>query len=200
LKWIGLTGGIASGKSTVANGLRSRGYKVLDADELARRVVAPGSIGLKKIVQVFGPELLTKTGELDRAKLGALIFANPLERQKIEQITHPLVRELSLKERQRLESEGHQSAFYDVPLLFEKNLDATFDFVLLVVSDEKNQRLRMAKRNGFNPVEIDQRLRAQLKLKDKIPRAQYVIINDGTLAELETAIDRFIKQASLPRP
>jgi dephospho-CoA kinase len=196
LKWIGLTGGIASGKTTVANGLRSRGYAVVDADDLARRAVEPGSQGLKQVVQAFGRDVLRADGSLDRPKLGQLIFSHPDLRQKLEAIIHPEVRRLSALERTRLEREGKAIAFYDVPLLFEKKMEAMFDAVIVVSTSEALQKKWLASRNKLTAAEVEARMSAQLPLRDKAGKAHYVIKNEGTLKELDSEIERVLAELS----
>ncbi|HEX4924996.1 MAG TPA: dephospho-CoA kinase [Bdellovibrionales bacterium] len=193
MKWIGLTGGIASGKTTVANGLRSRGFAVVDADELAKRAVEKGSPGLAKIAQVFGPDILLADGGLDRAKLGGLIFARPDLRLELERIVHPEVRRLSALEKDRLEQEGRAIAFYDVPLLFEKQMEPAFDAVVLVFASESLQRARLAARNRLSDAEVTARLASQLPLSAKRAKAHFVVENDGSLADLEREVDLLVK-------
>jgi dephospho-CoA kinase len=123
---VGLTGGIGSGKSTFAAALRARGVPVLDADALARAAVAPGSPALAEIARAFGSGVLTPDGALDRARVAAIVFADPEARRRLEAITHPAVRRAMLEETARLVAAGHALAFYDVPLLYEKARRADF--------------------------------------------------------------------------
>lgn len=197
MKWIGLTGGIASGKTTVANGLRSRGFAVVDADELARRAVEKGSPGLARVAQVFGPDLLLADGSLDRARLGRLVFAQPNLRLELEKIVHPEVRRLSALERNRLEREGRAIAFYDVPLLFEKQMESMFDAVVVVFVSETLQRSRLVARNGLSDAEVLARLASQMPLTEKRARANFVIENNGSLADLENALDGLLARLRL---
>ena len=193
MKWIGLTGGIASGKTTVANGLRSRGFDVVDADQLARLAVERGSPGLEKVAKAFGQKILDSKGDLDRAKLGSLIFSNPDQRLTLESIVHPEVRRLSLIEKKRLESEGKKFAFYDVPLLYEKNMEKMFDAVVVVASSEDLQKSRLAARNQLSEKEVQARLASQMPLKIKIPKADFIIANEGSLNDLDRNIDLVLK-------
>jgi dephospho-CoA kinase len=188
MKWIGLTGGIATGKSTVAKILRDQGLPVLDADSLAREVVTQGSKGLAEVAAAFGPSVVSQDGNLDRGALGKLIFADPDQRLKLESILHPLIQEQKNGERLRLENEGCRMAFYDVPLLFEKGLAGDFDATVLVYASVDDQRARLRERDGLDDAAIDLRLAAQMPIDDKIKLADYVIINRSGLAELKAAV------------
>lgn len=186
--WLGLTGGIASGKSTVANLLREAGIPVVDADELARQAVSPGSPALGQIMAKFGSEVLMPNGELNRAALGKVVFANPEKLRQLEGILHPIIQNLRSVERRRLETEGHAIAFYDVPLLFEKNMSDEFDQVVLVYCPESLQRLRLKSRDGLSDVEIDQRLAAQINIEKKKSMADFVLDNSGDVSALLVAV------------
>ncbi len=182
--WIGLTGGIATGKSSVAKILREMGYPVVDADELAREVVRPGSPGLKAVVQTFGPEILETSGTLNRQALGQIIFADEAKREKLEEILHPLIQDLRSREKLKLEQSDVVLAFYDVPLLFEKKMGAEFDYTVLVYASAKFQRSRIAERNKLSEPEISRRLTAQIPIEEKVKMANYVIFNEAGPAEL----------------
>lgn len=195
MKWVGLTGGIATGKSTVSKILVSRHLPVVDADQLAREAVAAGSEALIEIARVFGPGALLQTGELDRKALGAIVFSDRTKLSILEGIIHPKVRELCLTKRRELEAAGNSVAFYDVPLLFEKNMRDQFDSVLLVACNPELQRQRMAARDGLAAEEIERRLAAQIPIHEKVALSDYVIHNDGTIEDLERAVDQYIKGA-----
>jgi dephospho-CoA kinase len=177
---IGLTGGIATGKSTVAAMLRELGATVIDADEAARAVVEPGTPGLAALVDAFGSAILD--GEkLDRAKLGELVFRDVAARRKLEAITHPLVREW-MAERQREAAErGERRVVLDIPLLFENGLEGAMKAVLLVYAPPDQQVERLVSRNGFSGEEARRRLAAQMPIADKVARATYVIDNSASL-------------------
>lgn len=193
MKWIGLTGGIASGKSTVSRLLKAFGHPVVDADDIARTMVLPGSPGLKAVVEHFGPTILSADGSLDRKKLGALVFGNSARLAELEAILHPLVKAEAKRQRDLLAAANNPFAFYDVPLLFEKNMETEFDLVLLVATDLQTQRERMRIRDGLNDHEISQRLASQLDMQAKISKSHYVIHNNGTLADLEKQVSEFLK-------
>jgi dephospho-CoA kinase len=189
---FGLTGGIGSGKSTVANLLRQRGVPVVDADELAREAVAPGSIGLAEVVAAFGPGVLDESGSLDRQKLGDLVFSDPQARRRLNAITHPIVRQLSQDRFTALAAQGVELAAYDVPLLFEVGLDAVLKPTVVVASSQANQVARVTARDGLSEAAAHARISAQLPLAEKRRRADHVIENDGSLAELEQQVDALL--------
>lgn len=196
--WIGLTGGIGSGKSTVAQYLRQRGYQVIDADQLAHRALNPGTDTFKKIVDFFGKGILSKDGAVDRKKLGALVFNDPTKLARLESIVHPFVQLEAERERKKL-SGTHEFAFYDVPLLFEKKLEKKFDQVWVVTVEEETQISRLKKRNSWSDDEIRSRISAQLPLSEKVARADVVIRNNGTVAELEERVEDVIAEMLLAR-
>ena len=187
--WIGLTGGIASGKSTVSRLLRARGQAVIDADVLAREVAQAGTPAHSEIESAFGRDVISESGELDRKKLGSIIFADPFKRELLEKIIHPRVRQLAAEKRRELEAEGRRLAFYDVPLLFEKNMRPMFDKVVVVGCSPDTQLRRLMARDGSSRADAEARIKAQIPLRDKIAQADLVIANDAGLAELEREVD-----------
>ena len=188
MKWIGLTGGIATGKSTVAKILRDLGLPVVDADELARVVVRPGSLGLHHVVKKFGQGVLSPSGELDRVQLGELIFKDSSRRKDLEDILHPLIQEARAQERHKLEQQGVEMAFYDVPLLYEKKLESEFDDVVLVYAPEVLQRERLRQRENLTDKQISERLAAQMPIEEKLKKSKHVIFNTGSLAGLQVNV------------
>jgi len=196
MKWIGLTGGIASGKSTVAKILTDLGAKVILADELSRRVTTPGSEGLRQITRTFGHDILDSDQCLDRRKLADIVFSDPKKLLQLEQILHPLIRNETDIEKKKLEAQGESLAFYDVPLLFEKKLEDQFDKVLLINCDQATQISRIKKRDGLNEREAMQRLNAQIPLKDKVLKSHFVINNDGDLETLKKAVKEYFLKLS----
>ncbi|RKH84907.1 dephospho-CoA kinase [Corallococcus sp. AB045] len=175
---FGLTGGIASGKSTVSRMLRELGARVLDADVLAREVVEPGTPGLKRIDERF-PGVVGPDGRLDRVKLGAHIFADPAERAALNAIVHPEVRALFLQKLQALEAEGVTHAVYDVPLLIETGLHQAMEGVAVVWVPREVQKARLMTRDGLLEDQAEARLAAQMALDDKRAHATWVIDNSG---------------------
>ena len=192
MRVVGLTGGIASGKTTFAEALRARGAPVVDADALARAAVAPGSAALADIVRTFGPDLIAPDGTLDRRRMAALVFGDPEARARLEAITHPAVRRGLAEETARLAAEGHDLVFYDTPLLFEVGLDPTLDCVVVVWAPPDVQRARLLARDGLAASEADARLAAQLPIDEKAARADFVVENVGPGAELGPKADRLL--------
>lgn len=186
---FGLTGGIGSGKSTVAERLRARGIPVVNADDLARVAVAPGSAGLARVADYFGPSVLTQTGELDRAELGKIVFSDPEARRTLDSIIHPIVRQLAAERFREIAERGEPLACYEVPLLYEVGLDRTYHPVLVVSAPLQQREQRIAQRDGFDSKQIAARIAAQLPLEEKVRRADYLIDNTGTREELVEATD-----------
>lgn len=186
--WIGLTGSMGSGKSAVAEILREMGFSVLDADAEARQALAKGSPASAEVVRAFGPDLLTSTGEIDRARLGQLVFGAPEKLQQLEKIVHPVVQKSVREQRERLARIGVEAAFYDVPLLFEKNLESHFDRILVVNAPLESMIERVRARSGLSREQCLARLSNQLPLSEKCKRADCVIENSGTLENLRSEV------------
>jgi dephospho-CoA kinase len=189
---VGLTGGIASGKSTFAGALRARGAPVVDADALARAVMALHSPTEARILEAFGPRAVLPGGGIDRRWLGDLVFRNPEARRRLEAITHPAIRDLMLQEVGRLQQDGHALAFYDVPLLYEVGLDAALDSVVVVWTPRAVQLERLTRRDGLNPIEAEARLAAQLPIDEKAARADFVVENQGPPEALGSKADALL--------
>jgi dephospho-CoA kinase len=189
---FGLTGGFATGKSTIVARLRERGVPVLEADELAREVVLPGSEGLAEVVEVFGVDVLDRSGALDRKRLGRRVFADPDQRAKLEALTHPRIRALQRKRMAELEARGEPLACYEAPLLVEVGLASEFRPLVVVSSDETTQIERAKRRDGLDEEAVRARLRAQLSLAEKRALADYVIENTGSLERLRDETDRVL--------
>jgi dephospho-CoA kinase len=193
LHLFGLTGGIGSGKSTVARRFRDRGLPVIDADELAREAVTKGSPGLTDVVRRFGADVLDPGGNLDRKKLATRVFADDEARRALNAITHPRVAALSAERVQALEASGEPLACYEVPLLFEAGLDAVLSPVVVVAAPLDVQVARAVDRDGGSPEDVVARIRAQLPLDEKVRRATFVIDNSGdlqsTLARADVVLD-----------
>jgi dephospho-CoA kinase len=188
VKLVGLTGGIASGKSAVAKILEQLGAAVINADDLAREVVEPGKEAWKEIIDTFGTGVLQPDQTLDRAKLRTIIFNNPDARKKIESIIHPRVRALAEKRMIERAAAGYSVIVYEVPLLFEGNLHEWLRPVILVACDVDTQRTRLQKRDHLTENEAQKHIDAQMSLAEKRRLADYVIENNGSLEELEKQI------------
>lgn len=192
MRVVGLTGGIASGKSTFADALRARGVPVVDADALARAAVAPGAPALAEIVRAFGPGVLAPDGTLDRKRVGATVFADPVARRRLEAIIHPAVRAGMAAETARLAAAGHDLAFYDTPLLYEVGLEGALDAVVVVWVPAAVQRARLVSRDGIAPADADARIAAQLPIDEKAARADFVVENTGAPEALGGKADRLL--------
>ncbi len=188
MKLVGLTGGIASGKSTVAKILTELGAAIVDADMLSREVVAPGHDGWKEIVATFGGGVLQADQNLDRQKLRTLIFSNPDARKQLEAIIHPRVRALAERRIREHGEAGSAVVVYEVPLLFEGNLQEWLRPVILVACNVDIQRQRLQRRDGLDAAAAQKHIDAQMSLEDKRKLADYVIENDGSLADLESQV------------
>jgi dephospho-CoA kinase len=188
---VGLTGGLATGKSLVTRLLAARGAVTFSADEAARAVLDPGGPVLQQIVAAFGIEMLTQNGQLDRARLGHRIFNDPRGRTTLDSITHPPILRLlhAQIEAVRDDFPSHTIAVFEVPLLFEAKLQDWFERIVVVTASESIQVQRLHDRNGLDEAEARRRLAAQLPLADKVARADYSIPNDGSLLDLVVAVD-----------
>jgi dephospho-CoA kinase len=176
VRLVGLTGGIATGKSTFARLLRELGVPVVDADELSRAASRTGPV-LAAIAREFGPEYLDGAGQLDRKKMGALVFGDPEPRRRLEAILHPAIRAAMAEETAKLASEGHPLAFYDTPLLYESGLGDQVECVVVIYAPRIEQLERVMRRDGLSWPEAQARLVAQMDIEEKARRADIVIDN-----------------------
>ena len=191
MKIIGLTGGIASGKSTASSILRKFGATIIDADVLARKVVEKGEPTLEKIIKTFGRGILKENGTLDRKALGEIVFSDQKKLLKLNEIVHPAVNQLALKLFQKENEKGKEKIVYDCPLLIEGDLLSIVDCVWLVYIDEATQISRLMKRDGFTEKQAMERIESQMPLKDKLKLADVVIENNGDVNELEEKLKRY---------
>ena len=184
---VGLTGGDASGKSTVSAILAELGAVVIDADLIAREVVARGTPGLEAVVAEFGPELLTAEGDLDRPAMGALVFGDAEARKRLEAIIHPLVHARSAE----LEAEAgdHAVVVHDIPLLAEVGRAGSFDAVVVVDAPADLQVSRMVDERGWTRADAESRIAAQATREDRLAIATHVIDNTGTLDDLRARVE-----------
>lgn len=185
---IGLTGGIASGKSTVADLLAAHGAVIVDSDRLAREVVQPGTAGLARVVERFGTDVLATDGSLDRAALGRIVFADPSARADLEAIVHPLVRERAAELAASAPAEA--VVVQVIPLLVETGQAGDFDHVVVVDVDPEVQLTRLEQRDGFGPAEAAARVAAQTSRELRLRAADVVIDNSGSSGELAETVDR----------
>lgn len=188
MQLVGLTGGIASGKSLVSNGFELLGVPVIDADLLAREVVEPGSPGLQALAAHFGADILTLEGELNRAALRHIVFANPAERDFLDKTLHPLIRQLSDSRVAELRRQNHAYIIYSVPLLLETNQQSRFDRIVVVDVPESLQLSRLLARDGSSESEARAILASQATREDRLAIADDVINNAGTIDETREQI------------
>lgn len=191
---IGLTGGISSGKSTVANMIRELGIPIIDADIIAREVVEPNEEAYEKIVRHFGVEILHEDGTIDRKKLGAIIFNDEDERKALNSIVHPAVRKRMNEQKEHYIQEGYEHIVLDIPLLFESKLTHLVEKTLLVYVDENVQLQRLMARDKSTEEEALSRIQSQMPLKEKLKLADEYIDNNGTLQETKTQVYDVLKK------
>ena len=195
---IGLTGGIASGKSLVSDYLVTLGIPMIDTDEIARQVVAPGQPAWHALFKAFGAEYFLANGEVDRAALARYVFIDPLARQQLEALTHPMIfQEVDRRIDELLQSSpAPRLIFVVVPLLFETNAESRFHSTVLVHATPALQRERLMMHRGYTSEEADARIRAQLPSEEKKHRADHLLENTGSEAELYVQVDRLLTQLS----
>jgi len=187
---VGLTGGIASGKSTVSEAFARLGAKVLDADEVAREVVLPGKPAWTKLRHTFGSEFFHPDGRLNRSKLRRLVFADPEQRSRLNAIVHPeVMREIDFRFEQLTSSAEHAVVLVDIPLLIEVGVAHRFDKVVVVYANESVQVMRLMQRDGLSREEARQALSVQIDLREKAKRADFVISNSGTPGETQAQVE-----------
>jgi dephospho-CoA kinase len=194
VKLIGLTGGIASGKTTVAKILADLGAAVVDADALSREVVEPGRDAWKEIVEAFGAEVLQSDGSLDRQKLRATIFNNPGARKQLESIIHPRVRALAEERIRQHAAAGYEVVVYVVPLLFEGNLHEWLRPVVLIACDVAIQKQRLQQRDRLSAEAAQKHIDAQMSLEEKRRLADYVVENNGDLENLKRQVEAVLQK------
>lgn len=197
---VGLTGGIGSGKSTVSRALAARGAVVVDADLLAREVVAPGSEGLAEVVEVFGAELLTADGGLDREALGARVFPDPQALERLNAILHPRIRALTLERRAQAEAAGAAVLVHDVPLLVENGMQGAYDEVVVVDVSPQVQLDRLVSVRGTSEADARARIARQATREQRLAAATVVLHNDGTPEELERQVDNLWRRLQSAGP
>lgn len=199
-KLIGLTGGIAAGKSTLSEYLKAQGYAVLDADHIARDIVEPGKAAYKKIKKTFGDEFFLSNGQLNREKMSALVFNNPEKRLLLESITHPeIIKEMvqkvkALKKDQIKKPNQSKLIFIDAALLFESGIFQSMDKNVLIKLDPETQKQRLMKRDAIHESEASKRILAQMTFEEKEKIADFIIDNSGTPEEARLQLNEVIKQ------
>ncbi|WP_048600581.1 dephospho-CoA kinase [Rubeoparvulum massiliense] len=189
---IGLTGGIATGKSTVSRYLQERGAWIVDADRIAHEVVEPGEEGLQQVVAHFGSAVFLPDGRLNRQRLGHLVFSDAVKRKALEQILHPLIRARMWAEVERARTANSPWIVLDVPLLIENGLYQEVDAVILVVVSKETQLARLMERDHVSEEEAKRRIAAQMPLDEKRHYAHFIIDNDGTIEATYKQIDEIL--------
>lgn len=192
-KVIGLTGGIASGKSTVSELLSVFGFKVVDADKAAREAVKKGSKGLAQVREVFGDEAIDENGEMNRRYMGDLVFNHPEKRLELNAIIHPIVRDIMEEEKQEYLKQGY-NVIMDIPLLFENELENTVDEVWVVYTSESIQKDRLMQRNNLSLEDAKARVYSQISIDKKSRMADHVIDNLGDKLELKQNLERLLEE------
>jgi dephospho-CoA kinase len=190
MRVVGLTGGIASGKSTVARMLADLGAKIVDADQVARQVVEPGEPAYDDIVAAFGKEILLQDGQLDRKKLGAMVFADGEKRKRLNAITHPRIAAETQKRLMALGAAGERVAVYEAALLVENGVHRGMGGLIVVACSEMEQIQRIMRRDNLSQDEAVQRVRAQAPLSDKVAVATWVIDTNGPLEATKKQVEK----------
>ncbi len=190
----GLTGGIATGKSTVAGMFREMGAGVIDADAIARDIVQPGMPAYEEIIEYFGRDILDEERYLDREKLGALVFDDKEKRQRLESLTHPRVYQEMLRQMNELTDGGVEIAIMDVPLLFESGAESWLKPVILVYAPEEVQLARLTERDECDEERARSRISSQMPIEEKKEKADYVIDNSGSLKETKEQVESVWKK------
>jgi len=193
MRVIGLTGGIATGKSTVSQILAEMGLPIIDADLIAREVVEPGKPAYREIVRHFGREIINPDGTINRKLLGRLVFADPSSRQRLNEITHPRIIEETKRRLQHLREMGAEVAVLDAPLLIEANIHHLVDEVWVVTCPRKMQIKRLQERDNLSLPEAEARIRAQMPLEEKIRYAHRIIDNSGDIAATRRQVQEILR-------
>jgi len=193
MKVYGLTGNIGSGKSTVAGMFRRAGIPVLDADRIAREVMAPGGRAHEAVVREFGREILLPDGTIDRRKLADVVFSDPSRRARLEALTHPAILEAMKEALDGLSREGRPAAIVEAALIHESGAKGLFDAVISVRCDEGTQLRRLLARGGLSTEQALARLRAQMDAERKAGRSDYVIDNSGGMEETLAQVERLAR-------
>lgn len=191
---IGLTGSIATGKSTISNLFKDWGFPVVDADQIARDVVEPGKVAYENIVAYFGHSILNDDLTIDRKQLGAIVFNDEKEREKLNGFIHPEIRKEMLKQRDHYVQQGVSAVILDIPLLFESKLFSYVEKVLVVYVEPEIQLERLMKRDGSSEEEALKRIHSQIPITEKREKADAVVNNSGTIEESEQQLRYILKE------
>lgn len=197
MKVIGITGSIATGKSTVAKYIEMKGYKVIDADKESREAVKPGSVGLAAVAMEFGEQVMNSDGTLNREKLAKIVFYDRDKLEKLNSIIHPLVKASFDEKLKKFRQDGESVVFFDCPLLIEADMKGLVDEIWLVCSSNENQLKRLMERNDLSREEAQSRIDLQMSLEEKKSHCDMIINNDDTVYRLEAEIERVMKNAGI---
>lgn len=192
MKIVGLTGGISSGKSTVSSYLKQLKIPVIDADEVARKVVEPNSQGAREIRKTFGSDVFEEDGSLNRQKLGSLIFSNAENRQKLDDLLQPLIKIMILDEIEEYRQKGENMIVLDLPLLFEKQYEKLCEEIIVVYIPKELQLERLMRRNQYTKQEALSRIDSQLSIEEKRKRATVLLDNQGTIQQLYQQVEQWL--------
>ena len=192
MKIVGLTGGISSGKSTVSSYLKQLKIPVIDADEVARKVVEPNSQGARKIRKTFSSDVFEEDGSLNRQKLGSLIFSNAENRQKLDDLLQPLIKIMILDEIEEYRQKGETMIVLDLPLLFEKYYEELCEEIIVVYIPKELQLERLMRRNQYTKQEALSRIDSQLSIEEKRKRATVLLDNQGTIQQLYQQVEQWL--------
>ena len=192
MKIVGLTGGISSGKSTVSSYLKQLKIPVIDADEVARKVVEPNSQGAREIRKTFGSDVFEEDGSLNRQKLGSLIFSNAENRQKLDDLLQPLIKIMILDEIEEYRQKGENMIVLDLPLLFEKQYEELCEDIIVVYIPKELQLERLMRRNQYTKQEALSRIDSQLSIEEKRKRATFLLDNQGSIQQLYQQVEQWL--------
>ena len=192
MKIVGLTGGISSGKSTVSSYLKQLKIPVIDADEVARKVVEPNSQGVKEIRKAFGNDVFEEDGSLNRQKLGELVFSDVENRQKLDELLQPLIKIMILDEIEAYRQKGEKMIVLDLPLLFEKQYEELCEEIIVVYIPKELQLERLMRRNQYTKQEALSRIDSQLSIEEKRKRATVLLDNQGTIQQLYHQVEQWL--------
>lgn len=197
MRVFGLTGGIACGKSFVASILARRGYPVVDADAISREILRPGTPAFDETVTAFGPDIVASDGAVDRRKLGAVVFSDPVARKRLEGITHPAITASIDAELDALHRSGAKAVFVEATLVFETGRTGRFEKVVAVLCDRETQIRRLTDRDGITRSEAESRLAAQMDPAEKARRSDFVVDTGGTEADTAARVEDLLLRLNL---
>lgn len=192
--YLGLTGGIATGKSTASRYFHDQGLPVVDTDKIAHRLMEPGQASYQKILKEFGPKILKRDLTIDRKKLGKIVFNDPKELNALNQLTHPLIRVEAFRQMKEIQEEGYPLCIVDVPLLFEGGWEKYVDKTLVITTTPQLELEHLMQRDNLSEASAKKRIESQLPLKEKVKMADYTIENTFTIDKLEKQLNDLLEK------